>query len=144
MILQEKGHLTESGLQNVVNLRASLNKGLSDNLEKAFPLTDPYPRPVVVEPIIPDQNWIAGFATGEGCFKFDQRNSPGSKLKFKLSLCFEISQNIRDEILLRRIVEFLGCGSYVPDRSNNAGKYRVTKISDINENIIPFFNKYNI
>jgi len=54
LILQQKRHLTESGLQDIVNRKASLNNGLSDMLKEAFPLTKPVPRPIVPEPIIPN------------------------------------------------------------------------------------------
>ena len=38
-----KQHLTMKGLQEIVNIRASMNSGLSDKLEKAFPKTAPPP-----------------------------------------------------------------------------------------------------
>jgi hypothetical protein len=60
-----KAHLTTEGLQQIVNLRASLNKGLSLELNKAFPLwsrcnlqgwqateTIPVPIPLVNDPEI--------------------------------------------------------------------------------------------
>ena len=40
-------HLTSEGLQEVVNIRASINTGLTDTLKKAFPLTKPIDRPVL-------------------------------------------------------------------------------------------------
>ena len=42
-----KVHLTKQGLQEIVNLRATLNKGLSLELSKAFHETRPVPRPLV-------------------------------------------------------------------------------------------------
>lgn len=56
LIMQQKGHLTESGLQKIVNLRAALNNGLSDTLKEGFPSTVTSVRPIVPESIIPDQN----------------------------------------------------------------------------------------
>lgn len=53
--MSRKEHL-EGGIQEVVNLKASLNLGLSETDLKAFPETRPVPRPLV-EPssqIIPD------------------------------------------------------------------------------------------
>lgn len=53
LIMQDKGHLTESGLQEIMNRRATLNFGLSDALKEAFPLTKPVLRPVIPESKIP-------------------------------------------------------------------------------------------
>jgi hypothetical protein len=39
------------GLQLIVNIRASMNKGLSDELQKAFPLYVSVDRPTFVESI---------------------------------------------------------------------------------------------
>lgn len=39
-------HLTEEGLQEIINNKASLNLGLSDRLKVAFPNTTPVPRPL--------------------------------------------------------------------------------------------------
>jgi hypothetical protein len=46
--MQRKEHFLPSGLQEIVNLRASFNLGLSDYLKATFPKTIPIPRPLVV------------------------------------------------------------------------------------------------
>jgi hypothetical protein len=48
-----KEHLNPKGLQDIVNLRASINLGLTDKLRVAFPNTLPVPRPVVEDREIP-------------------------------------------------------------------------------------------
>ncbi len=40
-----------------------MNKGLSDELKAAFPNTEPVPRPIVVDQVIKDPQWLAGFAS---------------------------------------------------------------------------------
>jgi hypothetical protein len=40
--LSEKRHLSYIGLQNIMNLRASMNKGLSILLKESFPNTIPF------------------------------------------------------------------------------------------------------
>jgi len=67
-IMLNKKHLTESGLQEIVNLRASLNLGLSDELKAAFPNTIPVKRQILTKQQIPHPQWVAGFVTAEGCF----------------------------------------------------------------------------
>jgi hypothetical protein len=58
-------------------------------------------------------------------------------------LVFSITQHTRDEVLLTKFIDLLGCGKIDkpltrPDETN----YRVNKFSDIKDKIIPFFLKY--
>ena len=53
-MMSRKEHLTFEGLQQIVNFKASMNLGLSNELKKAFPNTMPVPRPLVVNQIIKD------------------------------------------------------------------------------------------
>ena len=66
----------------------------------------------------------------------------GSK-RFQLSLRFNVSQNERDEALIRTIASYMGCG-FCQERGLNAVKFVCAKFSDIDEIIIPFFRKYKI
>jgi hypothetical protein len=56
----QKEHLKEEMLQDFVNIRASLNLGLSEILKFSFPATKPVPRPQFKLPEIPDPEWMAG------------------------------------------------------------------------------------
>lgn len=47
-------HLEAEGLQDIINIRATLNRGLTPLLEEAFPGCIPVPRPLVENPQIPD------------------------------------------------------------------------------------------
>jgi hypothetical protein len=42
---KNKGHLTKEGLEEIVGIRASINKGLSVKLVDAFPNVKPIVRP---------------------------------------------------------------------------------------------------
>ena len=42
--------------------------GLSDSLKGIFPNTIPVTRPLIKFITIPHPEWMAGFASGEGCF----------------------------------------------------------------------------
>jgi len=55
--------LTEDGLQQIINLRASMNLGLSDLQKSKFPNYNPVARPIISSTEVTDSNWIAGFAS---------------------------------------------------------------------------------
>lgn len=113
-------HLTAEGLNRIVALKYFLNKGLSDNLKKAFfdvPLALVEPRRLVQAPKIFNPYWIAGFTTGDGCF-FISIFKSSTKLGEAVRLMFTITQHSRDELLMKNLVNYLGCGRYVA--RNNA------------------------
>lgn len=119
-ILKNKGHIDSKGLQQIVNLKASLNLGLSENLKKDFPDTVMVPRSQVRFEGIPDPNWLSGFANffflfffylflyyyiyicikkkkkkkiSEACFFISIYKSLKSKLGFAVQLVFKITQH---------------------------------------------------
>jgi len=51
-IMNRKENLTAEGLQAIINIRATLNWGLSTVLKQAFPNIVPVPRPLVVDQVI--------------------------------------------------------------------------------------------
>lgn len=109
-MLHRKEHLSPNGLQQIVNIRALINNGLSDTLKAAFPHVTPVPRPVVEPSEIPDPNWLAGFVAGEGHFIINIIKSSSCKLGFQVRLLFKITQHSRDSVLMQTIVGYLGCG----------------------------------
>lgn len=143
-ILSQKGHLTCEGLQEIVNIRASLNKGLTDGLMAAFPSTIPVARPQVTGQNIPHPEWLAGFATGEGCFFVNVCKSSTSKIGFQIRLLFDLVQHSRDDELMRNLVIYLNCGILIFPGGGAAVRFQVSNFSDIVEKIIPSFQKYNI
>jgi len=52
-IINRKEHLTPEGLQKIINLKASLNQGLSDTLKAAYPNITAIVRPLTIDQIIP-------------------------------------------------------------------------------------------
>lgn len=110
--MNRKEDLTAEGLQEIINIKASINNGLSDTLQEAFPNTKPVPRPVVHSPAIIDPNWLAGFVDGDGCFQVEISKSSTLKQGKQVRLTFLISQHIRDAQLMERLNSLLGCGKY--------------------------------
>lgn len=73
-IIQLKEHLTTKGLQRIINIKATLNFGLSKELQLMFPETIPVARPLREPCVIPPSQWISGFTSGEGNFSVSLDN----------------------------------------------------------------------
>ena len=101
-------------------------------------------RPVVSDQKISNPGWIAGFTSGDGSFSVSVYNTPARKLGVRVLIRFMITQHLRDELLMKSLVEYLDCGSYTSRGTREWGEFVVYNISDITEKIIPFFQKYKI
>lgn len=137
-ILKNKQHTSFEELQIIINIRASINKGLTKELLLFFPNTISYPRSKVMFNYIVNPNWLVGFVDGEGCFYVKPN-------KFRFSVSFSISQHSRDKDLLKGVIQYLNCGliENIKTRPNRTN-FVVYKYSDICEKIIPFFEKYPV
>ena len=139
----ERGeHLTNSGLLEIINIRASINLGLSPELKAAFPLHLPVTRLLVETTQIPHSQWVTGFTSGEGCFYVVTSPSTTSKVGFNVRLRFIISQHIRDYTLMLSLAFYFNCG--VIEINKDMVYFKVTKFSDNLEKIIPFFRENSI
>ena len=141
-IINVKEHLTLKGLQEIINLKAALNLGLSKKfLETETFKVVPVERPKFKPTFISDPAWLAGFCEGESCFYINIGKSPKSKTGWAVQLVFKITQHSRDIKLLQLINNFLDCGR-VEKRAGFAADFTVTSIKDIEGKILTFFNKY--
>jgi LAGLIDADG endonuclease len=140
-LMNRKEHLTLEGLNKVVAIKASMNRGLSSELNKAFPDILPVPRPLIEFTEIKDFNWLAGFIEVKGCFQVViQESSP--KTRPSVSLRFTLTQHSRDAELMKSLVNCLGCGRYYLVSGRDEGYFIVSSFSDISAKIIPFLEKY--
>jgi hypothetical protein len=140
------GHLTKDGLQQIVNLKASMNLGISDMIKAEFGKNiKPVKRPIINTTKIttPEPFWIAGFTSGEGNYDAMIRKYP-NKIGFRVSLKFRISQHMRDQRLLILIKNFLGVGTIENQTKKACSNLVVSKFSGIHHKILPFFNQYPI
>ena len=144
-MIQLKEHLTMDGLEKIVAIKASINKGLSDELKAAFPHVIPVKRPIVTplagsgvkKKFFFDPEWLAGFTSAEGCFLVNVFRSSGHKLGLRVQLRFQLTQHTRDEALMRSLIEYFGCGNvYIRERAID---FIIQKSSDLDSKIIPFF-----
>jgi hypothetical protein len=140
-LMNQKEHLTLKGLNKVVAIKSYMNKGLSSELNKAFPDIIPVPKSLVESTEIKDLNWLAGFIEGEGCFQVVIQKS-STKTIPSVSLRFTLTQHSRDEVLMKSLYNCLGCGRYYAVSGRDEGYFIVSSFSDIYEKIIPFFDKY--
>lgn len=142
-ILVKKEHLCKEGLKNIIKIRASINKGLSEALKKEYPNITPVARPLVNPVTIFNPYWIAGFVEGEGSFMVEVTKSK-TIVGQAVNLRFKLSQHSRDTILFRSLMDYLYCGKIRVDEVKNVVYYTVARFSDIFDKIIPLFAKYEL
>lgn len=137
-LMSEGEHLTQTGLQKIVSVKASINRGLSENLSIAFPNILPVVKPffeISEEPLHP--NRVSGFSEGDSSFYVTIRETNHVEAVFSIGL------NEREKALLYKIQAFFkGDNKIYSDESNNAVCFRVSAINSIPTNIIPHFDKY--
>jgi len=143
-LMLNKKYLTEEGLEKFVAIKASMNLGLSDQLKIAFPNISYIDRPLVQNKKIQDPNWLAGFTSAEGCFLLNIHESSSSRLGFRLKLIFQLTQHIRDEQLMKNLINYFEGSGDIYDNKGTAVDYRVSQFSDIQNKIIPFVKKYPV
>ena len=145
--MNKGAHLTVNGLQQVINIRASMNTGLSEIIKSEFSNNiSPVNRGIIQANIIPDPQWISGFVSG--CVNKGNLDVGIKKSKniigYQVYLRFRISQHARDAKLMELIMNYLGAGRLERDSRKPVIYLVINKISDINQIVIPFFNKYPI
>ena len=137
-----KEHITNEGLNKIIAIKASINRGLSQKLKEAFPNVIPVNKPLILDLPVPNPGWLAGFTTAEGCFFIVIYQSASSKLGEAVQLKFILVQHIRDEQLMNNIKEYLNCGNIL--QKKDTVHLTITNFSALAEKIIPFFQKYSI
>uniref|UniRef100_UPI0021158EFD hypothetical protein n=1 Tax=Aspergillus sclerotioniger TaxID=319627 RepID=UPI0021158EFD len=167
MRMKQGEHLTVEGLQKIINIRAAINKGLTPTLKEAFPNSVALPRPLINNlsihsvhapftqnndgiiaceenkntlPLHPQ--WVAGFTSGDGCFKVSIRESKAYKVGNSVSIIYVLTQHVRDDLLLKSLVDFFGCGQAYSYK--NHSEFICQSFKHNYEKIIPFFRKYSI
>ena len=140
-IMRRQEHLTQEGLLKILAIKASMNRGLSEKVKLDFPDVVPVVRPLVKNQKIQDPYWLSGFTSAEGCFYILITKST-TKIGIRVLLVFQITQHTRDEELIKSFIKYFKCGNiYI---KGNAFDFKVTKLDDIQNKIIPFFKKYSI
>jgi hypothetical protein len=118
-----------------------MNLGLSEMLKFEFAECIPVERPVIYyDNVILTPKWISGFISAEG--NFDVRiPTTNSKLGYRVQLRFRISQHSRDNILMQKIVDYLGSGKIYKYPGKSAVSLTIVDFKHITHILIPFFNE---
>lgn len=82
--------------------------------------------------------------TLRGNFLIGIKPSPKSTLGEAVYLRFTVTQHVRDLYLLDSFINYFGCGRYSKRPGKFIGDFIVTKLEDIDNKIIPFFDKYSL
>lgn len=99
-------------------------------------------RPNVEDKKIREPNWLVGFTAAEGSFEVQITKSQTQSTGYQVQLVFDLTKHMRDEQLMRRLIEYLCCGNIYKKRESLY--FIVTKFADIENKIIPLFKKYPI
>ena len=83
--------------------------------------------------------YLAGFADGEGSFNVSFRKRKDYSIPWKVSLCFNVSQ--KDKVILALFKRHLKCGT-LRSRKDGVWYYEVNNFTAIQENVIPFFDRF--
>lgn len=141
-LIRRQEHLNNEGILKIVSLKASLNLGLSKQLKAEFPDIIPAYRCTDFLVSIPNDYWLSGFASAECCFMVGIAKSALSSTGYKVYLAFIITQHIRDELLMKCLINYLDCGKL--RRKRDVYEFQVFKFSDVTEKVLAFFEKYPI
>ena len=92
------------------------------------------------------EEWIVGFADGEGCFSVSIFRNKTTKLGWQVFPEFVITQGKRSLPAPEIYLKYFGCGKiFVNNRYDNHHehlyRYCVRSLKDLREKIIPFFRK---
>ena len=62
---------------------------------------------------------------------------------FLVSMQFSITQHVRDELLLIKLIDYLGCGKIdKPSTRTSEVRFVINRFSHLMDNILPFFDRY--
>lgn len=91
--------------------------------------------------------YVVGFVDGEGSFSVSIYRDETMKAKIYVKPEFEIELRADDKHILERIQETLECGIIYECNYERYGwyphtKFKVTKLDDFTQKVIPFFEKY--
>lgn len=143
-LINKDKHKDKNGIREIINLRASLNLGLSKNLRIYFPNITKVERSIVNIPTTINYGWFAGFFSGDGCFYIEITRSKTSIINYTVRLRALIGQHYRDELLINALANILGYGTIYKHLTRNFATFTVSNFNDIYNKLIPMFSEHKI
>jgi hypothetical protein len=141
-IMERGEHFTIEGIKKLVNIKASMNLGLSDQLKEAFPTYEPVPRPTVVLPKRFHPDWTAGFVTADGSFVIRIAKASTS-LGETVRLVFAVTQHSRDLELMEKLQYAFGkskVGGTSKSQNRNICDFSVRSLAELSKVVSLFKN----
>lgn len=142
-LINKDKHKNKNGIAEILNIRASLNLGISETLNIYFPNITKVERSIVNIPTTIDYDWLAGFFSGDGCF-YIEINKSKTIINYTVRLRALIGQHSRDELLIDALVNILGYGTIYKHLSRNFATFTVSNFNDIYTKLIPMFSEHKI
>ena len=84
-------------------------------------------------------SYISGYVDGEGCFTVSFSRRTRMRGGWGVRPSFSVSQNADRGEVLSEMLEYFGCGTIRPDRSDQTVKYEVRDIRSLQLQVIPHF-----
>jgi hypothetical protein len=136
-LMNNKAHISIEGLLKIINIKASMNLGISDIVKTEILNITPVERPLILTDKIPNPNWVAGFVSGNGNFDVRVINSSKNKTGYQIYLRFRVSQHEKDIKLMELLIKYFGSGTI--EKNSKIVNLTISKFSEITNIIIPFF-----
>jgi len=141
-MIKNKSHLTTSGIEDIVSLKASMRcaRGINNTLMCYFPNTVPVERSIIFSGAGAPSRMNFRFcclrrARTRGCFTTVLRKSNS-----QVRLRFNITQHVRDIDLMNKICEYFQCGTVYINRKTASYNVYSNKMNTII--IAKFFIQY--
>ena len=142
-MIENKEHIVESGLLEILAIKSLYPTGLNENLKEAFPNIVSIEKPEFVANTTPlNGHWVAGFTQADGSFGLSYFKVSKMKLGYTGQASFRVTQHERDLIVLNRIKDLLGYGSV--RIASKIKKEWVFSVTNNLETVSSFFKEYPI
>lgn len=143
-VIDKDLHLSKEGFRTILSYKASLTKKLDALVFKSDLYSDIVPFEVNIDwltinstRLYPD--YIAGFTAADGSFSLTKPSLTGKWPNYHAY--FRIHQNVRDKILLIRMIDVIGCGK-VYTLSDGMCNLVVRDKNLLVKFVLPYFDTY--
>lgn len=125
-----KEHTNLEGLSKITELTSKFSSKLTNNEKLLLPQTIKFL----------NSDWVTGFVDAEGNFFFSIIEPKEGKNNYSVNFSFNIGQENSEIKLLYDFVTFFNCGQVFENKNGSSSFYVSSKV-DLNEKLIPFFEK---